>query len=543
MGPVKKRYLRYAVARDPYLRTARKCAELTIPSLLSPEGKSRGMRFKTPFQSVGARGVNNLAAKLLMTLFPPNASFFRLSASQFQLQQLLQDAVLIIAKANKLGEEETAALYKEREEAVNRDLERKLADVEKAVMREFELLNNRSTDSEALKHLIVAGNVLRYCPPDTKTLPRIFTLENYVVKRDPDGRLLEIITREGVVALTIDPNTRAACGIGLDDESVEKTYDLFTHIRRANDEKGEYWAVEQELNGYTVPGSEGTYEIDRCPWLALRWTKVDGEDYGRGHVEEYLGSLISLEGLSESLLHGAAAASRVLVMVNTATGTGTKIKDVSRAKNGAVIPGNAADVTFLKSDKYHDLRTPAEQIQKLTQELYHAFLVTAAIQRDAERVTSTEIRLMAQELETALGGTYTTLGNEYQRPIAVSHIASMQSAGTLPELPPGVEPVILTGMEALGRNADMNRLLELVNFIKAIVPPEEITLRLLIGGIISRFAASVGISIEGLLRPEEEVEALKQQQAQAAQQQMMIERLGPQAVQAGAHMMQQEQPQ
>ena len=65
-------------SRESYLRRARDCSVLTIPTLIPPNGHSNATSYETPFQGVGARGVNNISAKLLLTLFPPNASFFRL---------------------------------------------------------------------------------------------------------------------------------------------------------------------------------------------------------------------------------------------------------------------------------------------------------------------------------------------------------------------------------------------------------------------------------------------------------------------------------
>ena len=386
-GPVKNRYARQAVIREPDPAKARKCAELTIPSLLPPAGKQKTADFTTPFPAVRSRGGKNLAHKLLMTLFPANTPFIRLTVGQYELQNYLAAAASILAENAGLGPEEQEAFISAKISEVNQGLDRKLASIEQAAMRTFELQGNRPTDAEILKHLIVAGDVMRYSPRDKGEKTRLYKLSDYVTKRAPNGKALEMITKDSIVALTVEPEVRVACGIEVDVDSLDKTYDLYTHIVRSRDERGEFWAVKQELNGHVVPGSEGEYEIDDCPWLPLRWTKVDGEDYGRGHVEEYLGALISLEGLSEALLQGAAAASRMLVFVNQNATSGTKLKDVARAKNGAVVPGSAADVTFLHSDKYHDLRTPAEAIQKLTQDLNYAFLVTAAIQRDAERVT------------------------------------------------------------------------------------------------------------------------------------------------------------
>ena len=47
----------------------------------------------------------------------------------------------------------------------------------------------------------------------------------------------------------------------------------------------------------------------------------------------------------------------------------------------------------------------------------YAFLLNTAIQRDAERVTAQEIRYMAQQLETAMGGIYSLLSQEFQLPL------------------------------------------------------------------------------------------------------------------------------
>lgn len=542
-GPVKQRYIRYAAAREEYLAIARKCAELTIPRLIPPQGKQKPGKFKTPHQAVGSRGVNTLSNKIMMALFPPNTPFFRMSLGQFDLQRMIALAMAPILIESNMSQEEAQQALEAKTAEVNRDLETRLAAVESAAMREFEIQKNRATDAEAIKHLIVAGNVLRYAPPDKNAEPRIYTLPNYVTKRDPDGTVLEMITKEGTSALSLSPGVRAACGIEMDENAYEKEYELYTHVRRSYDDRGEHWAVQQELNGYIVPESEGEYEIDDCPWIPLRWTKVDGEDYGRGHVEEYLGALVSLEGLSESLLHSAIASSRALVFVDPNSPAGTKIKDVARAPNGAVVPGRAEDVTFLQSNKYHDLRTPAEQIAKLTQDLNFAFLVTSAVQRNAERVTAAEFRIMVNELEQALGGVYTTLGHEYQRPLVIRIIKSLQKNGSIPELPPGVEPIVITGMDALGRNTEYQRIMELLESLRVIPQQEEVAIRLDVRGIMNQLSAAKGVSPTGIFLDEEAVAQIKAQQAQQMQQQQMLEmaqRLGPQAIKAGTEMSMQQ---
>ena len=75
----KERYETLKQHREHFLDRAQECSELTIPSLLPPDGFHSSTDLYNPFQSVGARGVNNLASKLLLLLLPPNSPFFRLS--------------------------------------------------------------------------------------------------------------------------------------------------------------------------------------------------------------------------------------------------------------------------------------------------------------------------------------------------------------------------------------------------------------------------------------------------------------------------------
>lgn len=59
------RYQRLVSMRDVYLQRARDCSKVTIPTLIPDSGEKDRGSLKTPYQSLGARGVNYLASKLL----------------------------------------------------------------------------------------------------------------------------------------------------------------------------------------------------------------------------------------------------------------------------------------------------------------------------------------------------------------------------------------------------------------------------------------------------------------------------------------------
>lgn len=490
MATAASRYSKLQSFRDPYLQRARHCAKLTIPALMPEEGSNGTTKFVTPYQSIGARGVNNLSSKLVISLLPTNSSFFRLAIDDFALEDLTQN-------------EGQRGLV---EEALGR--------YERAVMSDIESSSMRTVFSEGSKQLINGGNVLLHLPATGD--PRMFRLDKYVVKRDPSGTPLEIIVREEVAPSALPEDVRVLLSedlqkAGLEGGGDQKTVPLFTVVRRTP----KSYVVHQEINDKIIPGTRSVQPHDACEWLPLRFIRVDGEDYGRGYVEEYFGDLKSLEGLEKAILMGAAAAAKVLFLVNP-NGT-TKMKDIAEAETGAIRQGNTNDVTVLQMQKYGDFRVAMEKSNDLQKRLSFAFLMTSAIQRNGERVTAEEIRLMARELEDALGGIYSILAQEFQRPLVTLVLAKLRRNRKLPALPKGsVRPVIVTGLEALGRGQDLDRLRQFIGEIAQTFPAA--LARVNPAEYLKRTGTALSIDLKGLLYTDEE---MQQQQASAQQAELM----------------------
>jgi len=74
----KARYAKMKAKRDPYLRRARDCAELTIPYLMPPEGHNEHSVMPEPYQGLGARAVVSLSARLMVAMYPPGKPSFKL---------------------------------------------------------------------------------------------------------------------------------------------------------------------------------------------------------------------------------------------------------------------------------------------------------------------------------------------------------------------------------------------------------------------------------------------------------------------------------
>jgi len=505
----KGRYAQLEPLREPYLKRARDASKLTIPSLMPQSGHNASSNLPTPFQGMGARGVNNLASKLLLALFPPNSSFFRLNVPELAIQAIS-------------GGDEKAKT----------EIEKTLGAIERDVQTEVESSALRVSAFEALKQLICCGNVLVYLPQEGGM--KVYRMDRYVIRRDPMGEPLELLIKESVSPQVLPSEVREAIKKSPEQKGdPRQTVDLYTWIIRNNDTLH----VHQEVEDIIIPGTSGTLPIDVSPWLPLRWAKIDSEDYGRGHVEEYLGDLRSLEGLMQAIVEGSAAAAKMIFLVNP-NGT-TKASTISEAPNCAVRAGKADDVTVLQANKFADFKTAQEVITMIQQRLAQAFLLMESVTRQAERVTAEEIRRMAGELEDALGGVYSILTQEFQLPLVRRLMFQMENDGKLPELPKDlVKPSIVTGVEALGRGHDLNRLIMFFNILQQTFGP---------GGMnaintsvaTTQLANALSLDIEGLVKTEDQMA----QEQQMAQRQQLMQQIAPEAIRAAKEQGQQQQEQ
>ena len=71
-----------------------------------------------------------------------------------------------------------------------------------------------------------------------------------------------------------------------------------------------------------------------------------------------------------------------------------------------------------------------EMMGRIEQRLQFAFLLNASVQRQAERVTATEVQLIANELNDALGGVYGILTTEFQLPYINTKVGYVKATET-----------------------------------------------------------------------------------------------------------------
>ena len=486
----RERYNKLSTGRDQFLRTAVECSDLTLPYLITDDLSSHPNHKKilTPWQSVGAKCVVTLAAKLMLALLPPQTTFFKLQV-----------------RDDKLGEDFPPE--------VRSELDLSFSKMERMIMDYIAASSDRVVVHQALKHLIVGGNALIFMGKDgLKNYP----LNRYVVDRDGNGNILEIVTKElidrkvlGVELPEPHPNSPNDEGpTSLKGDDVE----VYTCVKL--DSKSGRWVWHQEVHDMIIPGSRSTAPKSASPWLVLRFNTVDGEDYGRGRVEEFVGDLKSLEGLSQALVEGSAAAAKVVFLVSPSSTT--KPQTIAQAGNGAIVQGRPEDVAVIQVGKTADFGTAANMAQTIERRLSDAFLIMNV--RQAERVTAEEVRLTQMELEQQLGGIFSLLTVEFLVPYLNRTLLVLTRSGEIPKLPKDiVRPQIVAGVNALGRGQDRESLTQFIGTIAQTLGPEALMQYINPSEAIKRLAAAQGIDVLNLVKTEMQ---LQQEQQQAQQQQI-----------------------
>lgn len=517
----KSRYDRLSSDRSQFLNSARQAADLTLPYLIrEDEHFTKGaLKLTTPWQSQGAKGVVTLASKLMLALLPPQTSFFKLQVNDINLPE-------------ELGPE------------IRSEMDLSFAKIERTIMESIAASSDRVVVHQALKHLVVAGNALVFMGKDGL---KLYPLNRYVVDRDGNGNVIEIVTKETISKKLLKkfyPNYKEEPTNQVSDNTTgpNDECDIYTHCTLDNNR----WVWHQEVYDQILPKSMGKAPVDANPWLVLRFNHVDGEVYGRGRVEEFLGDLKSLEALSQAMVEGSAAAAKVVFTVSPSSTT--KPATLAKAGNGAIIQGRPDDIGVIQVGKTADFQTAYQMIGTLSQRINEAFLVLNV--RQSERTTAEEVRMTQMELEQQLGGLFSLLTVEFLVPYLNRKLSVAQKTGEIPRLPKGgiVKPTIVAGINALGRGQDRESLGQFLQVIAQTMGPEAIKEYINPNEVIKRLAAASGIDVLNLVKSMQELQQ-EQQQAMEQQQMMTAQEQQPQMAaveqkreQAAMQMMQQEQP-
>lgn len=462
------------------LTRAEECSKLTIPSVFPTAGLSEDASLPEIYQSLGARACLNLSSKISQNLIPPTSIFFKLMVNKELEAQILTGQNPQVMDA----------------------LNAKMFKLETAIMNQVERWSIRNYIYEAIKLLIITGNACLWYDK-VNELWSVYNLRDYCVNRDTSGRIIEVIIRETKNRVTFSSNFKLPDG-------AEEELNIFTRMFLG--ENGEY-TLYQSIENEIVSGSEQVIKQgDSLPILVLRWTNMAGSSYGRGLVEHYIGDLRNYEAVNMALVDTASVLSRIIFLVSPVSQYGTDVRKLNEAVTGDFIAGHADDITVPDVGKVSDMNVLISYMDKLENRIAQAFLLFQS--RQAERVTAEEVRQIAQQLEEALGGSYSLLSEDLQRPIVQLSMNNLKI-----NLKDIAQPVITTGITALGRGNDANKLMALSQWM-ATNPAFQRKINTDV--LTERVVYALGVSPDGLLYTQDELN----QQAQAQQESQLGAQFG-----------------
>lgn len=405
-------------------------ARWTVPAIMPPEGMEGQEQTKGNVPT-GARLVNHLANRIVEVLYPISRPFFTVA--------LTPEAKLEIEQ--ELGEEQSGKMQEVVRDATSR--------LEEVAIRKLKLTEYRPVAILAAKHLIVTGNALLRRMPSGKRV--LYPVNRYGVRRDILGMEREVVLSEKKRFSTFDEAMKAHIREVHPQVKDEDDMELFTLYEK----QGKRWKITQEADG--VPLKTETYlnEAD-YDLLVLDWSLHPGEHYGRGLVEDYASTFHNIDVCTEALLDLTAITADIKFFVRPGSPLSMDLAALNAAPRGTYWPGNADDISVPEMRARGDLGTINELIGKWEGELAQAFLMSNV--RDAERVTAAEIRMLANELESAFGGLYSQLAQSWQQREAEYAISQVDFAQEIGKDSAAFEVLVTTGLESLSREGQIDNL-------------------------------------------------------------------------------------
>jgi hypothetical protein len=507
--PAEEMYTHLSRCRQQVVDAGRRLARITIPSVFPPDHYKTGDHIGTNNQSFNALCVNTLASKLMFMALSPFRPILRYQPIEHKLQKdIAQQPDLWSIVQEALGKLEIE--HRQRLEATH----------------------VRSQYVGALKVLLVAGNV---CWEHIDINNPVYHLPNkYVVKRSAKGDPLITIVEDQLDWVDLDPDVRDLVKAKMPEEwgkkpEYERTCVIYRVCRLVKDgeTKEPYWEYWEEFKGEIIPDTEFKAEFDAPPLWPAWMIPVPGQNWGRAYCEEYEGDLLRVEKLEESSNDAAAIASLLWFFLEP--GARTSRKQLLKSPNLAVLAGKSTDVSAGPDlgQKIRDLTFLEQAVQRTAQRLGRAFLLASSIQRDAERVTAEEWGAMTKEIDEAMGGLYSELGQGFQSLVIRRFVALHHDDDPgLPKLPDKYFRVaIVSAIDSMGRAAEGENLVK-TTATSLEMFKEEAGRRINIDEFLRRLFTSAAIPQQGLLKSPQEVMAERQQEMRAAMTQ--------EAVRAGA---------
>jgi len=488
----------------------------TIPSITMDVAVQHNQEAEKGHVVVGARLVNHLSNRIADTMFPHDRPFFTLA--------LTPEAQVALEK--EVGDEGAGKLS----EIVRSSTAR----IEQVAMRGLQMTAYRPIAVMSVKHMIITGNAVIRRMLDGKRV--VYGVRDFCIRRGLQGDMRECILQDNKKFGNLPEQVRAVMLSMKPDYQNDTDVTLYSHYKLV----GKRWQFQQAADNVMIDAPRFYTEVD-LPILPLTWSLARGEHYGRGLVEDNAIAFHNLDVLTEAMIDLMAAIADIKFLVRT--GSTLDVEVLNNALRGSYHQGNEGDITVPEIGKRGDISIMMEAINKWERDLSQAFLLNSASTRDAERVTAEEIRLNARELESAYGGLYSRLAEEWQQKeseFAILQVNLEAELGNFAEL---FEVIVVTGLESLSREGQLDNLrLAIADLQMLEAVPEDI--RAAINPLL--FASFVftnrTVALKNFMYTQEEMQANQEAAMQQQQAQLNAEAQAKVAQAGGEAAVQADQP-
>lgn len=466
--------------RENIMENKRRLASLTIAMLLLPKDTDVTDILKSnSYQSLGAQLVNHLTNKMALAMVAPSRPAFRL-------------------QLGKAAEDELASFGPQKGK-VKKQIAAELSKQEKRATRVLDASGQRAKVYDVLRHLIVIGDCMLHADKKEQQL-RVYALDNYVVKRTLQGKLHTAVIRERVCFDELDDDVQAMLP---NKYAPDSKVNFFIMIEKS----GNGTKISQHVDDNDLgPDYVTTYAKESdCPYYALTWALADRANYGTSLVEYCSGDFEALDALAEAVVDGSVLAAEFRWVIDPTSPTSAE--DLKQSVNGDVISARAEDIKVVQAASAQSVKVGIEAMERWEQRLARTFLLMSALTRNAERVTAEEIRALANELETALGGTYSHLAATVL-PALVRWMLDVEKIKLNGD---SLNVEIITGLDALSRAGDLEALKgALADMALLAQLPPMLLQRMRLDEIALEIANGHGIDFDDFFMTEEEFKAAMQ---------------------------------
>lgn len=494
----------------------RRLAAISSPSTFPPEQYKTGDPLEVTNQSINANAINTLASKMMLTGLPPGQAGWKFIPREDKIDpEIKQDPEMYGQVLYALSRREE--MHRVRLEATQ---------ARAAITKYYKLL------------LLTGNSACLWLEIDN---PVIYNMHNYVVKRDAGGVPLVGVIKVSVSRMVADQDiidavdfhkAKAEPGSNPWDDEITIFHCQKLVVREGGKKEYVYW--QEVEGGHVVEGTEAVTDFDTPTIHFGGMIPEYGSNWFLPYCQDYEGDMMAVENFSAALQDGGAAAARFLTLVDP-NGT-TEIKDILEADNLDVVPGREQDVKTLRSDKGADLAVTSQECEKAVKRLGQAFLMFSSVQRTGERVTAEEWRILAQEIDQAMGGLWSAVAQTSQKYFVLRFIMMHEEVEDIGKLPEGlVRTSIITGIDSLSQSSEASRLREGMAEAKEVLG-DALAQFINPTGYLRRLFAYKTVKTDGLVKDDNQVAADTAQQKQEAMQKTLLEKATGPLAQGGADM-------